>query len=244
VRVMAQTGGEVNLRSLTTVQGYTYFEANAGGVLRFGDLAMTSGMDIKAGGLESKIAVSSLTLDTSAAVKMTDGAAFEVAGSFQNAMTNAAAFGMDTGILRFCGVGSAWMEAAGQDAGDSITSGNFGMMQLVIGAPTLAATKVFLTDIYDNDGLGQDGREALYLFGSGGIDGLELYGGSQLILGDVPVYAFLDGAMVNLHSLFGPGERIIPFNASGGNEGFLVIPEPATMLLLAWGGAVLLRRRR
>ena len=135
------------------------------------------------------------------------------------------------------------MEVAGQDLGDTVTSGNFGMMQLIIGAPGVQ-TNVFLTDIYDNDALGQDIPEALYLFGAGGIDGLEIYGGSKLFLGNLPVYAFLDGAMVDLHSLFGPGETIIPFEASGENEGFLVIPEPTTISLLSIGALTFLLRRK
>ena len=242
VRVVAETGGEIDLSSLTTVQGYTNFEAKSGGTLRFGDLVMTSSLDIKADGLNSKIAANSLTLDTSAVVSVTNGAEIELAGDFQNAITTAESFNMNAGILRIRGAGSAWLEAAGQDLGDTVTSGNFGMMQLVIGSETETET-VYLTDIYDNDGMGQTAREALYLFGAGGIDGLEIYGGSTLVLGDVPVYAFLDGSMVELHSLFGPGDMVIPFTASGENYGFIAIPEPKTISLLIVGGLVILRRR-
>ena len=243
VRVVANTGGVIDLRSLTTVQGYTYFEAVAGGILRFGNLAMTSSTNIKADGLGSKIDADSLMLDASANVDVANGAKIQLAGSMQNDMTNAAAFNMDTGILNITGSGSAWLEVAGQDQGDSVSSGNFGMMQLVVGSAS-DAVSVYLTDIYDNDALGQNDREALYLFGSGGIDGLEIYGGSRLVLGDVPVYAFLDGSMVELHTLFAPGETVVSFNASGDNNGYLVVPEPSTfVLLLVLGGFALILMR-
>ena len=240
VRVVATTGGEVDLSSLTTVQGYARLEALAGGALRFGDLAMTSNTDIAADDLGSTIIASSLMLEPSATVAITDGAEIELAGSLQNAMTNAAAFNMDTGLLRILGTGLPWLEVAGQDLGALVTSGNFGMMQLVVGSPTDTVTAI-LTDIYDNDGLGQDAREALYLFGSGGLDGLAMYGGSQLVIGDVPVYAFIDGSMIELHSLFGAGQTVLPFNI-GRNDGYLVIPEPATVVLLVLGWALVRRR--
>ncbi|MFW6145987.1 MAG: PEP-CTERM sorting domain-containing protein [Planctomycetota bacterium] len=242
VRVVAQTGGEIDLSSLATVEGYTFLEALAGGTLRFGDLAMTNATDISADGPGSTLAARSLMLDALAAVSVTDGAEIDLAGSLQNDMTDPAAFDMDTGVLRIDGTDSAWLEVAGQDLGDGVSSGNFGMMQLAVGSPGQSVT-VVLTDIYDNDGLGQDDREALYLFGSGGLDGLALYGDSQLVIGDVPVYALLDGAVVELHSLFGPGETMVPFTTTG-SRGMLVIPEPATLSLLAVGALASIRRRR
>ncbi|NLF29864.1 MAG: PEP-CTERM sorting domain-containing protein [Planctomycetes bacterium] len=242
LRVVAQTGGVVDLGSLAAVDGYASFEAMAGGTLRLGDLAMTAGMDISADGLGSTLAVRSLMLDAPASVTVTDGAEIALAGSLQNDMTDPVAFNMDTGLLRVGGAASAWLEVAGQDLGGSVAAGNFGIMQLVAGAPDESVT-VFLTDLYDNDGLGQDRREALYLFGSGGLDGLALYGQSELVIGDVPVYAWIDGAMVELHSLFGPGDTIVPFTTSG-SDGLLVIPEPATLSLLALGALVAIRRRR
>ncbi len=243
LRVVAQTGGEIDLSSLTTVEGATFFEADDGGILRFGNLAITGSTDITADGLGSTLAAEGLTLDPTAVVSVTNGARIGLGGDFQNAMTDASAFDMDTGLLEVCGAGTAWLEVAGEDLGVGGTSGNFGMMQLVIGSPT-ETEMVFLTDILDNDGLGQAAREALYLYGSGGLDGLEIYGGSKLVIGDIPVYAFIDGSTVELHDLFGPGEVIVEYNASTGNDGFLVIPEPATLALLGVGGLVFALRRR
>ena len=100
---------------------------------------------------------------------------------------------------------------------------------------------LFLVDLIDNGN--RSSREALYLFGSG-IDGLQILNESTLFIGDIPLYALLDGGMTDIHDLFGEGITQIEFG-----EGYIstaTIPIPAAVWLLGSGLLALvgIRRRR
>ena len=167
----------------------------------------------------------------SAALTVSTGGKVKIAGDFTHDLTNAAAFNVDTGIFQFNGP-EHFMEVAGADLGvNGASSGNFGMAQLIVGNVGVDTT-LTLVDLIDNNAAHDP--EALYLFGSGGLDGLQILGGSTLVLGDIPVYAFLDGAWEDLHTLFGPGDTVVAFTTtSGTNDGFLalslVIPVPSAL---------------
>ena len=75
------------------------------------------------------------------------------------------------------------------------------------------------------------------------MDGLQLLNGSTLTIGDIPVYALINGEMVELRSLFAPGEDVVRYT-EGGSDGYVMLPEPATLALLLPLAAVALRRRR
>ena len=101
------------------------------------------------------------------------------------------------------------------------TSGNFEMPPWIIGAVGIN-TAVTRVDLFDNGSASSS--EAIYLFGSGGLDGLQILGNSTLVIGNIPIYALIDGVFENLHDRFGPGDTIIPFTTgSGTNNGFLAI---------------------
>ena len=243
LRVTATGGGVIDLSSFQENEGITYLTAASGGILRLGNLVMTSGMAISADGLNSRLEMGDFMLQTGASLSVTDGASLAITGDLQNELTDGGQWGFDTGIVRVDGAGAHWYEVAGVDLGvGGATSGNFGLMQLVLGSDAGPAM-VQLTDIYDNDGAGQGSLEVLYLYGSGGLDGLEIYNGSTLVIGGVQVYALMDGNMVELHDLFGLGETVISFD-SGLNNGFIAIPEPITLSLLATGALALIRRRK
>ncbi|MCK4998742.1 MAG: hypothetical protein KAS23_04375, partial [Anaerohalosphaera sp.] len=76
---------------------------------------------------------------------------------------------------------------------------------------SLSSTTLTLTDLIDN-GNRAGGNEALYLYGSGGLNGLKIKPNSRLIIGDINLYVQVDGEMVHINSLFTEGVKWIPFD--------------------------------
>jgi len=247
IEFIATTGGTIDLSSLQTVTGgigEARFSASAGGTMLFGELLLTDALNLSvADGTSEAVVGGGFHLDPTSDLAITGGATVRIAGDFSYEYTADSKLNADDGILHFHTAGGHQLEVGGLDltVGGS-TSGNLGLGRLVVGDDGAGAS-VTLVNLYDN--LNPGGPEALYLYGSGGLDGLEIRGNSMLVIGDVPVYAWIDGAMVDLHSLFGDDDVIIPFQDGGGfNDGWIAIPEPATLGLLAIGALVMVRRRR
>ncbi len=246
IRFLATTGGTLDLSSLQTVikpgSGYAAFSATSGGTLKLGDLLITPNVNLSAADAASKIIADSLDLAASASIAIVDGATLALSGDFSYDITDEAQMDLDEAQVHFHTAGEHWLEVGGEDLGPNDAGpGNFALGRLIVGSDT-AAARVTLVDLIDNSAGAPD---ALYLRGSGGLDGLSILGGSMLILGDVPVYAHIDGNMVELHDLFGQGETLVAFqDAAGGNDGWLAIPEPATLALLSCGLVGILGRRR
>ena len=166
---------------------------------------------------------------------MASGSRLKVAGDFLFAYTDESQLATDAGIFLLDGSGIQFFEAGGEDLGlEGSTSGNFGFGRLVIGQDEQPTT-VMLLDLLDNGNRTGEAREALYLYGVGGLDGLELLGGSTLVLNGINAYAWLDDQWEHLNSWFEPGVTEIPF---GG--GTVVVPEPSSVVLLALVAAGLL----
>ncbi|MBC8373667.1 MAG: hypothetical protein H8E53_08745, partial [Planctomycetes bacterium] len=247
---IAETGGTIDLSSLQTVtvagNGEARFFVSAGGTMFFGEPLQTDALNLSVAGGASKVIVGGgFHLDPTSDLSITGGATLQIAGDFSHKYASEANLNADDGILHFHTAGDHRLEVAGLDLGaGGSTSGNLGLGRLLVG-DVGAEARVTLANLYDNLNPTPGGIEALYLYGSGGLDGLEILGGSMLIIGNVPVYAWIDGEMKDLHTLFGPGEVIIPFQDAGGfNDGWLVIPEPATFTLLTLSGLAILRRKR
>lgn len=250
IEFIANTGGMIDLSSLHTVTrplngiGESRFTISNGGTMKFGDLQMTNGLAISVSDIASKMIVGeSLHLGAYSSLSVTNGATLQVGGDFSYEYVLEDKLNTDDGILHFNTAGDHLFEVGGADLGAGSTSGNFGFGRLVVGADGVQAV-VTLADLYDNADPGS--TEALYLYGSGGLDGLEILGNSTLIIGDIPVYAWIDGQVIELHSLIAPGDLFAAFqDASGANQGWVAIPEPATLGLLALGGfAAFLRRKK
>jgi len=231
------------------------FRVEAEGTLLLGDFTVTNNATFTINDATSVVDVAgSLLLDGPSVFDVATGGGVRVGGNFSFATQAETAFGCDDGILAMAGAGTwaapQWLEVGGQDLGVPTTpgvvpgdNGNFAVGKLVIGRLG-QATVVELVDAIDNGNRGS--WEALYLPGFGG-DGLELFGGSSLNIGSLNVYAFLDGQWVHLNALFTGGVTSIDFGTLVSDpeaDGTIVIPEPATAMLLAPALLILRRRRR
>lgn len=242
---VAASNGTMDLSSLQTVTsaniGQARFTIGSGGTMIFGDLVVTDELDLSATDNTSTVVIrGGLNLDPTSDLSVTNAATLQIAGNFSLDYTDTSKFDGDTGIMQLNGSGAQLMEVGGADLGAVAAAGNFGLARLIVGGT--GTTSVTLVDLLDNGD--QSGAEALYLLGSGGLDGLQIVDDSILMIGDIPVYAWLSShqAIVELHSLFGPGDTIIAFPEPG-NSGFIAVPEPATVALLVVGACAWLRRR-
>lgn len=257
----------IDLSSLQAVGGGRYeFRVEAEGTLLLGDFTVTNDTTFNIDDATSNVVVSgSLLLDGPAEFNVATGGGLAVAGNFSFAGDDEAAFQSSSGVLTMNGSGSfgdpQYLEVGGQDLGlpgvdfgdptdvnnPFVTigdSGNFNLGKLVIGAGGQSPTVVELLDAIDNGN--RQSTEALYLSGIGG-DGLEIFGGSTLNIESIDVYAFLDGEWTHLNALFDDGVTQIPLGSIVSDpeaDGFVVVPEPATLALLAMGGLLAIRRRR
>jgi hypothetical protein len=117
--------------------------------------------------------------------------------------------------LRCQGGGLQILEVGGRDLGPCqycLGNGNFGWGELVVGSEGRPTT-VELQDSIDNGNRGPASgprAEALYLIGIGGGSGLEIAPGSTLSIDDLNVYLKYSGAIVDIGSLFEPGDPGYP----------------------------------
>jgi hypothetical protein len=239
LRFYAASGGTVDLRSLRQVSGRTRFQVGTNGRLILGDLITSGATDIVLDDVTSQLDIGgSVYLNSGATLRMPPLAKLSVASSFVYAATAEANVDLSRSILQMNGSGLQWLEVGGEDRGlNGFTTGNFGIGQLIVGQPGQPTT-VQLTDILDNGNRLSGQREALYLYGLGGADGLILNPGSTLVLDSIHVYAWLDGSWTDLNGLFAPGVYQIPFQGAT-----LAVPEPSASVSFLAAGAIALRRR-
>ncbi|MEQ8837234.1 MAG: hypothetical protein RID07_10565, partial [Lacipirellulaceae bacterium] len=217
--VMATNNGVIDFSNVGTVTkefgGAVRFQVESGGRIDFGALNTTGNVTYAADGPQSSIAVSgTINLSLQSSLTLTDGATLEVGKDLLFAATNESQVDLDAGIVEVVSAQATFLEVGGDDLGVGGTAtDNFGIGRLVIGE-TGAPTMTFLTDLIDN-GNRTSGKEALYLPGFGGPDGLELIDGSMLILGDINAYALVGGVMTHLNALIPSGSNTVAF--SGGS---------------------------
>ncbi|HUS47152.1 MAG TPA: PEP-CTERM sorting domain-containing protein [Phycisphaerae bacterium] len=258
LRFRAASNGLIDLSGLQSItSGIVAFVIEAEGAIKVGDFTVTGDLTIDIQDVSSTFEVNgSLLLDAAATMHVASGGGFNVSENFSFATTTEADFVVDEGILLMNGAGTygspQFFEIGGTNNGlpgpNELVTGNFAIGQLIIGTDT-QATVVSLLEVIDNGN--RASSEALYLNGLGGPDGLLLRGpgqGSTLLLNDLDVYAWVDGNWLHLNTLFTGGVTQIDFGALTDNPsdtGWVVIPEPASLSLLAVGAvAVLVRRRR
>ena len=211
---VVNTDGTMDLSSLqqvTTGNGKVQFNVSSGGSMTLGDLVVTPRVTLSVDGATSQVEAGHLHMDATGSFAVTGGATLTLGGNFGYDFTSEGSFNGTAALLELAGTGPQWLEAGGEDLGvNGATSGNFGLAQLTVGTAAQATT-VVLVDMIDN-GNRTSPREALYLFGSGGVDGLHVLGGSSLVLGDINVYALIGGTMTHINGLFGAGETSIAFD--------------------------------
>jgi hypothetical protein len=163
------------------------------------------------------------------------GSTIHMTGSiFQNQSADAnAVAGLENLSLIYEAADASYdpFEVAGLDLGPDANGfvHNFGLGTLELGGPggeggPGGLGRVILVDLFDNQP-GSLGAEALYL------QSLVVNPGSELCLNGVNLY--VGGTLVN------PGDGA----AYGGGDIYAAVPEPASLLLLALGGAALVRRQ-
>lgn len=185
---------------------------NSGAQMLFGEnLSIYNYTSFELNGPDSTISIAgSFNLNAPAMLSAVEGSNIVIGGDFVYDLTNEAAFNLDSAFVTMNG-SQAILEVAGQDLGLNDTGGvNFGFAQLTVGQSP-SPTTLTLVDLVDNGNQAGIG-EAMYLYGSGGLDGLKIGPGSKLIIGDINLYVDVDGQMVHINSLFGPGVKWIPFD--------------------------------
>jgi len=247
LRFRVESGGRIDLSSVRSITGRTRFEVGADGVLDLGDIPITGTTYMSLNHANSRVNVhGSMYLEQTGQLSMAAGSALAVEGDFLFALTEESRLATTEGVLHLSGSGAQYLEAGGEDLGlGGSTSGNFGLGRLVIGQEGQPTT-VMLLDLLNNGNRTGGAREALYLYGVGGLDGLEMATGSRLVLDGINVYTQQKNTQgqiewVHLNTLFGPGVTEIAF--AGGT---VAVPEPSALVLLLVLGAMAfsVRRRR
>ncbi len=239
---IANQDGEMNFGSIRTISGggQTRFRVDTGGIMTFTDLYMPASASLSIIDSESTVIINRTLFLQGGGLSIAPNATVEVRKHFYNSGTSEVAVVATTGIIHMDGTGTQFFEVAGLDLGPVSpgNNGNFGLGQLIVG-DTNQQIFLQLLDVYDNGNRGQRSNEALYLYGLGGPDGLVIRGGSTVFLDNLNVYARENGRWVHLNSLFGPNDSVIGYSG-----GFLHLPSPGTLGLLAVGGLFASRRRR
>ncbi|RIK77259.1 MAG: hypothetical protein DCC68_17740 [Planctomycetota bacterium] len=229
LRFRVESGGRIDLSGLRSIAaGRVWLDVAAGGILNLGNLEVSSTTRIAVADPSAQVNVNgTLFLGSKSQFLMTSGASIRIRDDLLLNMTAESSFSADGGIVYMDGNGLQYLEAAGNDVGAvPATSANFELGRLVVGREEQATT-VMVLDLFNNGNRGASGREAIYLKGVGGLDGLEITPGSRLVLNDINVYARQGGTWIHLNSLFSPGTTEVPFAG-----GILAIPEPSGLSLL------------
>jgi autotransporter-associated beta strand protein len=219
-------GGTIDLSNLQSINSATgnggervRFYVDGNGKLILGNVGIINRTELLLRTNSSRAAVTgSLNMASTSTLSVVQGAQLSIGGNLTLRQTAESQVSMTAGTLQMHGAGTQQLEVGGQDVGVSGTvatnSGNFGIGRLLVGSETQQSI-VQLTDLVNNGNRnGPSGAaEALYLFGTSGLSGLQLFNDSTLVLNGINVYSWdaASSSSVHLNSLFAPGVLSIPF---------------------------------
>ncbi len=220
----ASNQGVIDLSTLQAVYGadpnYTSggddwfsFNAASGGRIKFGNVSVYQRARFSATDPNSMLDFAGLYLRPPATLILGPTTWLRVRGDFRFENTDTNSITADLATLLMDGAVPQRLEVGGRDVGAASTfaQGNFGFGQLIAGN-TNQQSFVQLVDTLNNGARGSAGEpESLYLYGLGG-QGLRLFSGSRLLLGNINCYALVNGRSVNLRSLIPTGTNSVAFD--------------------------------
>ncbi|MCB1125450.1 MAG: hypothetical protein KDM81_03065, partial [Verrucomicrobiae bacterium] len=216
--INARNGGSIDLTGLQQALGgrtdaysaddWLTFRCESGGTFDFEDVTVSRTARLQIVGPQARMTAGNLNLVAPARLEINDLGTLELTGGFEFNHTVESQVTADAAVLAFTGPGAHHLEIGGQDAGVAgYTSGNFGIGRIEVGEPGKPATLQLLDGISNGNRGGGGEPEALYLYGVDAA-GLILHSGSRLIIGDLNVYLWHEGAMVHLNSLLAGGDTV------------------------------------
>ena len=175
----------------------------------------------------------------------TQTSSLDVAGDMSFATTDPEWLRLGTAAVTFDGGPEPqFLEVGGLDVGTdtgALVDDNFGLGSLTVAQRWgILPSHLELVDDIDN-GHRNGGREALYVFGTLGLDGLSLEQDCSLTLNGLDLYAYEQqaGGLVHINALFGQGESEIAYS-----NGIIYMPEPGGLSAAATVTLALLALRR
>ena len=220
----ASNQGVIDLSALQAVYGadpnysnganWLSFNARSGGIIRFGNVSVYQRARFSATDPNSMLDFAGLYLRPPGTLTLSASTELKIRGDFLFENTDTNTITADLATLLMDGAAPQRLEVGGRDVGPASTfaQGNFGFGQLAVGN-TNRQSIVRLVDTLNNGGRGAAGEsESLYLYGLGG-QGLRLFSGSRLLLGNINSYALVNGRSVNLRSLIPAGTNSVAFDS-------------------------------
>jgi hypothetical protein len=220
----ASNQGVLDLSALQTVYGadpnnynggddWFSFNARSGGIVKLGNLSVYQRARFSATDPNSMLDFAGLYLRAPGTLTLGASSLLRIRGDFLFENTDTNSITGDLATLLMDGALPQRLEVGGRDVGPAPAAmqGNFGFGQLIVGN-TNRQSILRLVDTLNNGGRGSAGEpESLYLYGLGG-QGLRLFSGSRLILGNINAYATVNSRMVNLRSLIPAGTNSVAFD--------------------------------
>ena len=229
--IQARNNGEMTVGDLVAGASCSVSLTNGSAFKTKGGLTSTAAFPITMDAISNELYVASdINFSNTMTIDANTGL-ISVGGNLLNRHTLENDVNLAKAIVHFTGTGVQQLEVGGLDVDlliQLLTNSNFGIGQLVVGQYDLVGqcdqpTLVQLVENVDNGNRASSNPEALYLFGiSGDSNGLRILGGSILMIGELNVYADVNGTLIRLRGLFGVGQNVVAFD-----HGYIMLGNPS-----------------